>query len=102
MGGESDLQVTSGNQRSKICLVNKRILSYVTDMIAIKSTNPNELEKLCLLESKISEIDTLFQVTEKAYRKLIDSLFVNDKFLKEIDECLAYNYPITTQDCTLT
>ena len=68
-------------------------------MIAIKSTNPNELEKLCLLESKISEIESLFQVTEKAYCKLIYSLFVNDKFLKEIDECLAYNYPLTTQDC---
>ena len=54
-------------------------------MIAIKSTNPNELEKLCLLESKISEIESLFQVTEKEYCKLIDSLFVNDKFLKEID-----------------
>ena len=66
-------------------------------MIAIKSTNPIELEKLCLLKSKISDIENLFQVTEKAYRKLIDSLFV-----KEIDECLAYNYPITTQDCILS
>ena len=60
------------------------------------------MEKLCLLESKISEIENLFQVTEKAYRKLIDSLFVNHKFLTEIDECLAYNYPITTQECMLS
>ena len=69
-------------QCSKICLVNEHILSYVTDMIAIKSTNPNELERLCLLESKISEIESLFQVTKKKYRKLIDSLFVNDNVLK--------------------
>ena len=72
------------------------------DLIAIKSTSPHELERLCLLESKISEIESLFQVTKKIYRKLIDSLFVNDKFLKEIEECLAYNYPITTQDCMLS
>ena len=71
-------------------------------MIAIKSTDPIELEKLCLLESKISEIENLFQVTERAYRKLIDSLFVNDNFLTEIDKCLAYNYPITTQECMLS
>ena len=49
-------------------------------MIAIKSTDPIELEKLCLLESKISEIEDLFQVTEKDYRKLIDLLFVSHKF----------------------
>ena len=72
------------------------------DMITIKSTDPIELEKLCLLESKISEIEDLFQVTEKDYRKLIDSLFVSHKFLTEIDECLAYNYPITTQECMLS
>ena len=90
------------DRRSKIRLVNEHILSYVMAMIAIKSYNQNELENLCLLQSKISEINTLFQVTERAYRKLIDSLFVNDKFLKEIDECLAYNYPITTQDCVLS
>ena len=34
------------DQPTKICLVNEHILSYVTDMIAIKSTNPNELEKI--------------------------------------------------------
>jgi len=90
------------DQRSKIRLVNKHILSYVMDLIAIKSTSPNELERLCLLESKISEIESLFQVTKKTYCKLIDTLFVNDKFLKEIDECLAYNYPLTTQDCLLS
>jgi len=72
------------------------------DMIAIKSTDPIELEKLCLLESKISEIEDLFQVTEKDYRKLIDLSFVSHKFLTEIDECLAYNYPITTQECMLS
>ena len=72
------------------------------DMIAIKSTDPIELEKLCLLESKISEIEDLIQVTEKDYRKLIDLLFVSHNCLTEIDECLAYNCPITTQECMLS
>ena len=71
------------------------------NIIAIKSTDPIELEKLCLLESKLSDIEDLFQVTEKDYRKLIDLLFVNHKFLTEIDECIAYNYPVTTQECML-
>ena len=83
-------------------LVNDHILSYVMDMIAIKSTDPIELEKLCLLEPKISEIEDLFKMTEKDYRKMIDLLFVNNEFLTEIDECLAYNYPITTQECMLS
>ena len=40
-------------------------------------------------------------MTKKDYRKLIDLLFVNHKFLTEIDKWLAYNYPIITQDCML-
>ena len=72
------------------------------DMIAIKSTDPIELEKLCLIESKISEIEDLFQMTKKDSRKFIDLLFVSHNFLTEIDEYLAYNYPITTQECMLS
>ena len=90
------------DQRSKIRLVNNHVLSYVMDLIAIKSASHDELERLCLLESKISEIESLYQVTKKTYCNLIDTLFVNDKFLKEIDDCLAYNYPLTTQDCLLS
>ena len=64
--------------------------------------NPIELEKLCLLKLKITEIELLFKMTEKDYRKLINLLFVSDKFLKQITEFLVYNYPITTQECILS
>ena len=66
------------------------------DIISDKSTDPIQLEKLCLLKPKIKDIEDLFQMTEKDYRKLIDLLFVNHKFLMEIDKWLAYNYPIIT------
>ena len=59
------------------------------------------MEKICLLEPKIKEIEDLFKMTEKDYRNLINLLFVNDTFLTEIDECIAYNYPITTQECII-
>ena len=72
------------------------------DIISDKSTDPIELEKLCLLQPKITEIEDLFKMTEKDYRKLIDLLFVNHNFLTEIDKWLAYNYPIITQDCMLS
>ena len=51
---------------------------------------------------KITEIKHLFKMTEKGYRKFINLLFVSDNFLKEIDEFLAYNYQITTQECMLS
>ena len=71
-------------------------------MISVKITNPIELEKLCLLKPKIAEIKLLFKMTKKDYRILINLLFVSDNVLKEITEFLAYNYPITTQECILT
>ena len=52
-------------------LVNDHILSYVMDMISVKSTDPIELEKLCLLEPTITEIEYLFKMTETDYRKLL-------------------------------
>ena len=98
---KNDLQDTSCKQRSNFILVNDHISCYVMDIISVKSTDPIELEELCLLQPKITEIEDLFKMTEKDYRKLIDLLFVNNNFLTEIDECLAYNYPITTQECIL-
>ena len=65
-------------------------------------TNPIELEKLCLLKLKITEIELLFKMTEKDYRKMINLLFVSDNFLKQITEFLAYSYPITTQEYILS
>ena len=41
-------------------------------------------------------------MTENDYRKFITLLFVSDKFWKEITDFLAYNYPITTQECILS
>ena len=70
-------------------------------MIPVKSTNPIKLEKLCLLKSKIAEIERLFQMTENDYRSLIILLFISDNFIKEITEKLAFNYPITSQECML-
>ena len=99
---KNDLQDTSCKQRLNFILVNDHILSYVMDMVSIKSTDPIELEKLCLLKPKISEIEDLFKMMETDYRKLIYLLFVNNNFLTEIDEYLAYNYPITTQECMLS
>ena len=40
-------------------------------------------------------------MTEKDYQKLISLLFISDNFLKEITDFLAFNYPITTQECML-
>ena len=70
--------------------------------ISIKMTYPIELEKLCLLKSKIAETELLFKMTEKNYRQFITLLFVSDNFLKEITDFLAYNYPIATQECMLS
>ena len=80
-------------------LVKEHIESYVMKMISVKMTNPIELEKLCLLKPKITEIELLFKMMEIDYRKLIHILFVSDKFLKQITEFLGHNYPITTQEC---
>ena len=41
-------------------------------------------------------------MTEKDYQKLISLLFISDNFLKEITNFLAFNYPITTQECMLS
>ena len=70
--------------------------------ISVKCTNPIELEKLCLLKSKIAEIELLFQMTENDYWKLISLLFVSEKCLKEITNFLAFNYPITIQEYMLS
>ena len=83
-------------------LVKDHIESYVMKMISVKMPNPIELEKLCLLKLKITEIELLFKMTEKDYRKLINLLFVSDNFLKQITEFLAYSYPITTQEYILS
>ena len=83
-------------------LVKDHIKSYVMSTISIKTTNPIELEKLCLLKSKIAEIELLFKMTENDYRKFVSLLFVSDNFLKEVTDFSVFNYPITTQECMLS
>ena len=99
---KNDVKNTSCKLRLNFNLVNDHIASYVMTMISVKSTDPLELEKLCLVKPKLTEIEDLFKMTETYYRKLITLLFVNDNLLKEIDEFLAYNYPITAQECILS
>ena len=50
---ENDIKKSSSKQQLGFKLVKKHITSYVLNMIPVKSINPNELEKSCLLKSKI-------------------------------------------------
>ena len=79
-------------------LVQQHITSYVLNVISVKSTNHNELEKLCLTDSKISDIECLFKMNKNDYRSLITLLFETDKFINEITDVLVFNHPIFTQD----
>ena len=79
-------------------LVKQHITSYVLDVIPIKSTNHDELKKLCLTASKISDIECLFKMKESDYRSLITLSFETDKFINEITDVLVFNHPIFTQD----
>ena len=58
---ENDVKNTLSNQRLDFKLVKDHIESHVMSTISVKSTNPIELEKLCLLKSKIAEIELLFK-----------------------------------------
>ena len=58
---ENDVKNTSSRQRLDFKLVKDHIESYVMSIISVQSTNPIELEKLCLLKSKIAEIELLFK-----------------------------------------
>ena len=68
------------------------------DVIPDKMTNDNEIEKSCLTDYKILDIECLFKMKEYDYRSLVTSLFETDKFINEITDALAFNYPILTQD----
>ena len=79
-------------------LVRQHILSYVLNAITDKSSTHDELEKFSLSDSKISDIECLFNMKENDYCILITSMFETDKFINEITVTLEYNYPIYTQD----
>ena len=98
-------KMSSINQRAKRMankLVKQHIASYMLEAITDKSSNHNELEKSCLTDSKISDIECLFNMKENDYRILITSMLGNDKYINEITVALEYNYQILTQDILLT
>ena len=53
---EHNITKSTSKQRLANKLVKKNIISYVLNVIPVKSTNPNELENLCFLNSTISEM----------------------------------------------
>ena len=52
------------------------------DVLTDKSSNHDELENSCLTNSKMSDIECLFNMTENDYRILITSMFEADKFIR--------------------
>ena len=61
---ENNVSKSTPKQRLANKFVEKQMKSYVLNVIPVKSTDPNELEKLCLLNSTIFEIERLFQMKE--------------------------------------
>ena len=96
-----NFKMSSIDQRAKRMankLVKHHFTSYVLDSITDKISNHDELEKSCLIDSKISDIECLFNMKENNYRILITSMFGNDIFINEITVTLEYHYPLLTQD----
>ena len=80
-------------------LVKEHIKLYVLESTNDKnSPNHYELEKSCLPDIKISDIERLFDMKENDYRVLIVSMFENDTFVNEISVAQEYYHPINTQD----
>ena len=80
-------------------LVKEHIKVYVLESINDKnSPNHYQLEKSCLTDFKISDIERLFEMKENDYRLLIPSMFENDTFVNEISATQEYYHPINTQD----
>ena len=82
--------------------VKQHTTSYVLGIITVKITNHNELENLCLTDSKILEIEYSFKMKENDYHSLIALLFGTDKFINDITDAFAFNHPISTQEYTLS
>ena len=79
-------------------LVKQHVNPYVLESITDKSPNHDELEKSCLIDSRILDIECLFNMKENDYRMLITSMFGNDIFINVITGTLEYHYPLLTQD----
>ena len=80
-------------------LVKEHIKLYMMESINDKnSPNRYELEKSCLTDIKISDIQRLFDIKENDYRLLITFMFENDSFVNEISAAQEYYHPSHTQD----
>ena len=80
-------------------LVKEHIKLHVLEPINDKNPpNHYQLEKSCLTDFKISDIERLFEMKENDYRLLITSMFENDTFVNEISGAQEYYHPINTQD----
>ena len=70
--------MSSNDQRTKRMtnkLVKQQITSYVLNAVPVKRTNHDELEKSCLTDSKMSNIECSFKIKDNDYRSLITLLF---------------------------
>ena len=79
--------------------VKEHIKLYVLESINDKnSPNYYQLEKSCLTDFKISDIERFFEMKENNYRLLITSMFENNTFVNDISAAQEYYHPINTQD----
>ena len=80
-------------------MLKKHIKAFVLESIN-KNNTPNhfELEKSCLTDTKISDVQRVFVIKENKYRPLITSLFDNDSFINDITAAQEFYNPINTQD----
>ena len=80
-------------------LVKEHIKLYVLESINDKnSPNHYQLEKSCLTDINVSDIQRLFDMKENDYRLLITFMFENDTFVNDISAAQEYYHPINTQD----
>ena len=86
-------------KRMTIKNVKEHIKAFVLESINDSNTpNHFDLEKSCLTDTKISDVQRSFAIFENEYRSLITSLFGNESFINEITASQEYYNPISTQD----
>ena len=84
-------------------MTNKLVKEHIK-VFVLESINDNnapnhfEIEKSCLTDTKVSDIQGVFVIKENDYRSLITSLFENDSFINAITAAQEFFNPINTQD----
>ena len=80
-------------------MIKEHIKAFVLESINENNTpNHFELEKSCLTDTKISDVQRLFVIKENEYCPLITSMFENDSFINDITAAQEFYNPISTQD----